>query len=530
MRSRQIFGIGQLGRRLALAFIAVALAAVAVNATIWSASIDTDVARVAIQQEGSLTQAIALTTRAAYEGHGWGRMDLDPVLRMARSGDATVQVHDMSGRVVGTSRYFTTFPKIHQLARPVVVAGRQVGQVTVRFSSTSPGSVLRNFQSARWRARLMAGGIAGLLAFIVSLIVARAITAPLEKLLAAVRARGVGVRSALVRPVRGTGVIRELIESFNATTSSLDRQDRLRRNLVADVAHELRTPTAVLQASLEAMLDGVTEMTPENISSLRDEVLRLAKMVDDLQRLAAAESASLQLTLAPHNLAVIAAEAADSLADSFNAADVGLRRRLTEVYVMCDRSRMREVISNLLTNALKFTWPGGNVVLNVGPDGSGMASIGVSDTGIGIPSDDLPHVTDRFYRGARSAEMATGSGIGLTIVAELVQAHRGRLDIRSEVGEGTQVTVTLAVAAAETRRRVLQRLAGPRATSRPVTLSKPDLPPIRFPDASPKAFGQLKRARARSPWDGICGAGRVLCPFPQATPPSGYSLEVTRWR
>jgi len=171
VRSRQIFGIGQLGRRLALAFIAVALAAVAVNATIWSASLDTDVARVAIQQEGSLTQAIALTTRAAYEGHGWGRMDLDPVLRMARSGDATVQVHDMSGRVVGASRHFTTFPKINQLARPVVVAGRQVGQVTVRFSSTSPGSVLRNFQSARWRARLMAGGIAGLLAFIVSLIV-----------------------------------------------------------------------------------------------------------------------------------------------------------------------------------------------------------------------------------------------------------------------------------------------------------------------------------------------------------------------
>ena len=89
-----------------------------------------------------------------------------------------------------------------------------------------------------------------------------------------------------------------------------------------------------------------------------------------------------------------------------------------------------------------------------------MASVEVSDTGIGIPSDDLPHVTDRFYRGARAAEMATGSGIGLTIVAELVQAHRGRLDIGSEVGEGTQVTVTLPVAAAESRRRALQRLAG----------------------------------------------------------------------
>jgi two-component system sensor histidine kinase BaeS len=443
-----------------LAFVAVALAAIAVNATIIAASLGGDINRVAVQQEDSLAQAVALTCGAAYEGHGWARTDLDPVIDLARTGAASVQVREMSGRVVGASPHFATYPKVYQVTRPVVVEGRHVGQVDVRFSAMSPGAVVRNFKTARWHARLVAAGVAAVLALVVSLIAARAITAPLERLLAAIRARGAGFRTVRIKPARGTGVIGEVMESFNATASTLDRQDRLRRNLVADVAHELRTPTAVLQASLEAMLDGVTEMTPENISSLRDEVLRLAKMVDDLQRLAAAESASLQLTLAPHNLAVIAAEAADSLADSFNAADVGLRRRLTEVYVMCDRGRMREVISNLLTNALKFTRPGGSVALDVGPDGSGMASVEVSDTGIGIPSDDLPHVTDRFYRGARAAEMATGSGIGLTIVAELVQAHRGRLDIGSEVGEGTQVTVTLPVAAAESRRRALQRLAG----------------------------------------------------------------------
>ena len=518
VRNRLILGIGQLGRRLALAFIAVALAAVAVNAAVWSASLDSDVSRVAIQQECGLAQAIALTTGAAYEGHGWGRMDLDPVLRMARSGDATVQVRDMSGRVVGSSRHFATFPKILQVARPVVVAGQRVGQVIVRFSSTSPGVVLRNFQSIRWRARLMAGGIAAVLAFIVSLIVARAITAPLEKLLAAVRARGAGVRAALVKPNRGTGVIRELIESFNATNITLDRQDRLRRNLVADVAHELRTPTAVLQASLEAMLDGVTEMTPGNICSLHDEVLRLAKMVDDLQRLAAAESASLQLTLAPNNLAVIAEEAAGSLADAFNAADIRLTQRLTEVCVMCDRTRMREVITNLLTNALKFTQSAGSVVLNVGPDGSGMASIEVNDTGIGIPPGELPHVTDRFFRGARSAQMATGSGIGLTIVAELVDAHGGRLDIRSEVGEGTHVTVSLPVAA-ESRRPVLQRLAGHeqrRARSR----WSPN-----FPLSGSGCFPQNIRITPACP--GAITAGRHLRLKPRALPlPPSNTLRL----
>ena len=458
MRYRQIFGIGQLGRRLALAFVAVALAAIAVNATVMAGSINADINSVAMQQEDSLAEALALTSGAAYQGHSWARMDLDPVLYLASSGDAAVRLRQMSGRLIGTSPRFATFPKANQLTRPVVVDGRQVGHVTVRFSSMSPSAVVRNFSAARWHQRLVAAGLAALIAFVVSLIVARAITAPLEQLLTAVRARGAGNRSVQVEPVRGTGVIREVLESFNVTTTALDRQDRIRRNLVADVAHELRTPTAVLQGTLEAMLDGVTEMTPENISSLRDEVLRLAMMVDDLQRLAAAESASLQLTLAPHNLAVIADEAAGRFADCFNSKDVALSQRLTEVYVMCDKSRMRDVISNLVSNALKFTQPGGSVSLTVGPDRSGMARIRVSDTGIGIPAGDLPHVTDRFFRGCRSAEMATGNGIGLTIVAELVEVHRGCLDIQSEVGEGTQVTVTLPVAA-ESRSRPLQRSA-----------------------------------------------------------------------
>ncbi|MDR2988367.1 MAG: hypothetical protein LBV34_26395, partial [Nocardiopsaceae bacterium] len=153
---------------------------------------------------------------------------------------------------------------------------------------------MRRFEADKWRTRLTAAGIAAAIALVVSLIVARAITRPLEKLLAVVRSRGIGQRSAVIKPVQGTGVIRELMESFNESAVAVDKQDRLRRNLVADVAHELRTPVAVLQASLEAMQDGVTEITPDGVGSLRDEVLRLAKMVEDLQRLAAAESASLQ--------------------------------------------------------------------------------------------------------------------------------------------------------------------------------------------------------------------------------------------
>jgi two-component system sensor histidine kinase BaeS len=246
--------------------------------------------------------------------------------------------------------------------------------------------------------------------------------------------------------MRGTGVLRELQQGFNDTNDALDERDRLQRNLVADVAHEVRTPVAILRAGHEAMLDGVTDLTRENITSLRDEVLRLSDMLEDLQRLAAAEAAALQLRKTLCDLASVAGETAAGLEASFEAAGVTLESRLSGAQVRCDAARMREVITNLLTNAMKFTPAGGRVVLETGPGGKHTVRLQVSDTGIGIAADELPHVTERFFRGRRSAEIAPGSGIGMTIVTELVRAHRGQLHISSEEGVGTRVTVTLPAA------------------------------------------------------------------------------------
>jgi two-component system, OmpR family, sensor histidine kinase BaeS len=170
-------------------------------------------------------------------------------------------------------------------------------------------------------------------------------------------------------------------------------------------------------------------------------------MVDDLQRLASAEAAALQLTLIRRDLAAVAATAAASLVDTFDAAGVTLVERLAKVEVMCDPLRMHEVVVNLLTNAMKFTPPGGHVTLQTERYG-GSGRLTVSDTGVGIPADELPHVTERFFRGQRSAEVA-GSGIGLTIVTELVNAHNGTLSIHSQQGQGTTVGVTLPLAGSE---------------------------------------------------------------------------------
>jgi two-component system sensor histidine kinase BaeS len=441
--NRRVFGIGELGRRLALAFVAVALLAIVVLTTIANVTINADIRRIVHQQERLLTNAVAAGSAAAYDKTGWTSANLGPILDVVTSAGAAAQVRDASGDVVSSSPGFATFPSRSALVQLVVADGQHVGLVIVRFNERGLGAAAQAFQATRWRDRFVAGGIAALIALIVSIFFSRLITSPLEAMVRAQRARGAGDRNARVDVEGGVGILREVVDGFNWSANVLDQQERAQRNLVANVAHEIRTPVAILQAGHEAMLDGMTEPTPENLASLRDEVLRLARMVDDLQRLAAAEAAALQLNSAAYDLSAIAADAADSLTEPFSAAGVHLARRLTAVQVRCDLQRMREVITNLLTNALKFTPEGGTVVVETRPHTPQMARVRVTDTGVGIPAEDLPHVTERFWRGSRSADMAAGTGIGLTIVAELVRAQHGELEIRSEPGKGTDVTVTI---------------------------------------------------------------------------------------
>jgi len=460
MTGRRVAGIGQLGARLALAFVAVALAAIVVNALLSAEIVGGDFSRLVKEQEQGLAGAAALASAAAYGDMGWKYADLDSVYALADRADAAIQVRNAAGRIVGASPHFASVPRWHARNMPIIVKGAKVGQVTTRFDPTAASEMVQDQEVSRWHSRLIAGGLAALIALVVSVAVALPITRPLELMLEAVRARGAGRRFIRIEKPRGVGVIRELLAAYNEMSCALDERDRLQRNLVADVAHELRTPVAVLQASHEAMIDGVTEPTPENLESLREEVLRLARMVDDLQRLASAESAAVQLRLVPCDMSAIVAEAADGLHETFAVAGVRFEQRLTRAMVRCDGTRMREMVINLLTNALKFTPRGGRVLIECGPtDGTRATKLRVSDTGIGIPADELPHVTERFFRGARSLEMADGSGIGLTIVDELVQAHCGELTIASEPGAGTQVTIRLPEAdSAESRRLPLLRL------------------------------------------------------------------------
>ena len=431
-----------IGLRLALAFIGVALAAVALLAGLAAAFAAADVAHLASRQRSDLASAIAVAAGAAWNRtDSWTGANLAPVLDLAARTGADVKITDQAGRVVAVSRSFPGHAASPQVSRPVVVHGEHAGDAVVRFPGSGLGAADAALRTALWRAIAGAAGLAALLALVTGLLVARRITRPLERLIAVTRAMGRGDRAARVGPISAPGELGELATAFDQMANTLDRQEQLRRDLVADVAHELRTPIAVLQAGHEALLDGVTEPTPGQLASLRDEVLRLARMVGDLQTLAAADAAALQLTLSRQDLADVAASAADSLAGRFETAGIALERQLTPVEVLADAGRLHQVITNLLTNALKFTPAGGRVTVRAGPVGA-EAVLQVSDTGHGIPAKELPRIFDRFWRG-RGAAHVSGTGVGLAVAAELASAHGGSLAAHSSPGHGAQLTLTL---------------------------------------------------------------------------------------
>jgi signal transduction histidine kinase len=248
-------------------------------------------------------------------------------------------------------------------------------------------------------------------------------------------------------PERGPGDFGRLAQSFNRMAEELQRADQQRRNLTADVAHELRTPLHIIQGNLEGILDGVYQPTAEHIETTLDETRALARLVDDLRTLSLAEAGQLPLAWETVDVAELLADVRTSFSGQAEAAGVDLCLETDPPLpqISADAGRLNQVLSNLIANALRYTPPGGKITLRAEP-GPGGIRIVVCDTGAGIPPEDLPYIFDRFWRGDRSRSHAggAGSGLGLAIARQLVQAHGGRIGVESQPGEGTTFTIELA--------------------------------------------------------------------------------------
>jgi two-component system sensor histidine kinase BaeS len=399
-----------------------------------------DVADLARRQQDQAAGEVASEAGAAYvAAGGWSGADLHTPVALARLGGGTVVVLDESGRSVNGASLPTKPQRL--VRRDVVVDGRRVGTVLVAFSNAGLPGADRHLRNALVGTVAAGAGLAALLALGAAVVVSRRITRPVLALTETAQAVEAGNRTARVGKISAPGELGALAGAFDRMADSLDLQDSLRRMQVADVAHELRTPLTVLQATLEGMADGVVAATPDQIASVHDDVLRLIRIVEDLETLAAADAIGLILNPVPVDLAGVAASATAALGPQFEAANLVLETNLSSVMVSGDPNRLHQVVTNLLTNALKFTPAGGRVDVQTGHAG-GAACLSVADSGPGIPPEELPHVFERFWRGAQ-ARTVTGSGIGLTVVQRLVEAHAGKIRIESDPGRGTRVSVSL---------------------------------------------------------------------------------------
>ena len=248
-----------------------------------------------------------------------------------------------------------------------------------------------------------------------------------------------GNRTVRVNAKGRAGELSDLALAFDNMADTIAREDELRRAVVADVAHELRTPLSILQASSESLVDRAIDPSDENLSSLHDEVLRLARIVEDLDTLAAAEAAVLRMEMESLDLSEVAATSVETLKPYFQSKGVDLVSNLSPTDAVLDPGRTDQIIKNLLSNALKFTAPGGEVIVSVSPD-TDCALLEVLDDGPGIGPDELPHVFERFWRGKEAGRIA-GSGIGLAVVHALVQGQGGTIDVLSKPTGGTRFVV-----------------------------------------------------------------------------------------
>ncbi len=284
-----------------------------------------------------------------------------------------------------------------------------------------------------------------LLALAFGMLLSRRISNPISLVNDAAQAIGKGMYGSRIKTNSSTTEIVQLSETVNQLAESLESQESLRKRLTGDVAHELRTPLATLQTHLETMIDGVWEPTVQRLESCHEEILRISRLVMDLEKLAQYDSDTLMLEKAELPAEPFLRRLMETFETTFRQKGIQVLIDCDDSVLYADKDKMSQVVINLVSNALKFTPAGGSITLTSRRE-KNQVVLQISDTGTGIPAKDLPHVFERFYRADVSRNRTTGgSGIGLSLVKAIVEAHGGTIAVASEEGAGASFQISLPV-------------------------------------------------------------------------------------
>lgn len=416
-------------------------------------------------QEKRNEELISLFTNNYQRNGQWDTESVEDIGVYALEQGMIVQVRDSSGSVVWdamtynngwcnemlahmTENMYSRYPnwegELVQASYPVHYGGKQVGSVDIRYYG--PFYFNDNdmaFINALNRIFISVGIFSLLLSFLFGSLISKRITTPITRVINTARMIAKGYFGDRSYEETSTKEISQLTDTINDLAETLETQEKLRKRLTGDVAHELRTPVATLQSHLEAMIDGIWEPSTDRLTSCHEETMRINRMIGDLEKLARYESDNMLLNKEEFSLCELIKIIMQNFENEFIQKSVSFNIQCESNKLFADRDKISQVLVNLVSNALKYSKA--NDEVNIAVSGTETnTTIIVSDTGIGISEEDLPYIFERFYRADKSRNRMTGgSGIGLTIAKAIVEAHKGSISVSSKLNKGTIFTVVL---------------------------------------------------------------------------------------
>ncbi len=354
---------------------------------------------------------------------------------------------DQNGRVLVPAGEYTAGSTVPQTVLSqgifITVNNARVGTVFGVGNLPPLGGLEQSYLNRTNLGLLYAALGASVVALILGIVLARALTRPIRALTAAIHAMAAGELKQSV-PVTSKDELGELATAFNHMSADVDRLLKARRQMTADIAHDLRNPLTVIGGYIESMQEGVLKPTPERLDAIQAEVLHLQRLVEDLRTLSQADAGELVLNREPVSVASLLEQAAHSYRPLAERQGTTLKAEAQAGLpsIQADPDRLAGVLGNLISNSLRYTPAGGEILLDGCAEGDKHIRITVTDNGKGIAPDALPYVFDRLYR-ADPARSSEESGLGLAIARSIVEAHSGRISAESVQGKGTTMTIVL---------------------------------------------------------------------------------------
>lgn len=321
---------------------------------------------------------------------------------------------------------------------PMIKNGEKLGSVTIAYDEPlSYNQLDLHFIRTLNQIFIVVGLLSSILAILFGAYMSKRISLPITKVIQTAQSIAKGTYNDRVHEESNTIEIKQLTETVNQLALTLEKQENLRKRLTGDVAHELRTPLTTIQSHLEAMIDGVWEPSLERLTSCHEEITRITRLVSDLEKLAHFESENMMLHKEALNLEELLHQLTMTFESAFSQKKINAQILCDHSSLWGDKDKISQVVINVLSNAVKFTPEGGTITLK-GQQLPGGVELVISDTGVGISETDLPLIFERFYRADVSRNRMTGgSGIGLSLVKTIVEAHGGTVEVMSQVNRGT---------------------------------------------------------------------------------------------